>query len=796
MLKNWKVSTKLNSGFGIVLTLLLVIIGIYYFTLTEAVERFSALLHCEIALRETTLNVNRSLLECRRQEKNFLIRHDKQYLDKFEKDFSLLKQHSQELAGLTEKAGREELGRAAGAIIQLGEKYSESFRNLAAALVKKGLDHQTGLQGEFRGHAQQLEKDAKEHAIDDLEIANLQLRRYEKDFHRTKNDSYRKKWSDSLSGYQTLLSKSASDPEALAAQNSALTEYRKIRDKYLGLVDGKADNGEIDACYEELRGGPAEVIAKALAGVYVPNAKALVLEIRKHEKDYLLRQDKAYVEKLKQALVNLSTAFRNAGVLEKHVQTVAATAENYQKAFDLLVKEDDTIKTLNQNMMDNARAMEPLVDQIDKTTAKLQDEQEGAVIRAAALRNRMALGMGGLAMLTGLLLSAVITVSIKKPLAKTIEFAKNVRAGDLSTRLGMQTRDEIGELARTLDEMVDSLNTKQDQLQKNLSDLESLIREVAVISDQVHSGAQQVSDSSQALSQGASEQASSLEQITSSMTQIGTQTRTNAENATQANQISLAAKEKSLNGKSQMNEMIQAMANINASSREIGKIIKTIDSIAFQTNLLALNAAVEAARAGKHGKGFAVVAQEVRSLAARSAQAAQETTHLIETAGKNVDRGSSLVEITAKALDEIDDSVTKVSDIVAEIAAASNEQAQGISQVNQGLSHIDSVTQQNTATAEETSSASEELSGQAAVLRQLLSRFGNNPQQTGAPRRLEGPQPLRRIDHRPKKLPAAAVQPAVRESAWGRGPAQIQAENTDQDPSRIIKLDDTEFGKY
>jgi methyl-accepting chemotaxis protein len=204
---------------------------------------------------------------------------------------------------------------------------------------------------------------------------------------------------------------------------------------------------------------------------------------------------------------------------------------------------------------------------------------------------------------------------------------------------------------------------------------------------------------------------------------MAAQVKQNAANATQADKLSLTAKDDAVKGDEQMKEMLQAMHDINESSTNISRIIKVIDDIAFQTNILALNAAVEAARAGQYGKGFAVVAEEVRNLAQRSASAANETTTMIEGSIKKVDAGTKIASNTAQALIEIVESITKAAELVGQIAAASNEQATAISQVNQAVEQVSQVIQTNSATAEESASASEELSSQAEMLKQMVNRI-------------------------------------------------------------------------
>lgn len=253
--------------------------------------------------------------------------------------------------------------------------------------------------------------------------------------------------------------------------------------------------------------------------------------------------------------------------------------------------------------------------------------------------------------------------------------------------------------------------------------LNELIGDISKASEQVAAGSKQVSEGSMHLSQGATEQASSIEELSSGMSEMSSRIKMNAANAAQANQIALEAKENAVKGNMRMKDMLKSMEDINEASGNISKIIKVIDDIAFQTNILALNAAVEAARAGQHGKGFAVVAEEVRNLAARSADAASETTEFIEATVKKVDMGTKIANETAASLLSIVESSARVAELVEEIADASNQQAGGISQINIGIDQVSQVVQTNSATAEESAAASEELMAQAQMLNDNVSRF-------------------------------------------------------------------------
>lgn len=346
----------------------------------------------------------------------------------------------------------------------------------------------------------------------------------------------------------------------------------------------------------------------------------------------------------------------------------------------------------------------------------------------------------------------LVAMSIIRALEKNVdqlyESAKKIAMGRIDVNMTRYRDDEFGLLVDEYSKVIENIKYQAKiaeevsqgnltvnvvprsgedvlgySLKKLVDDNFRVMTNITDVGSQVTISSSQVASASQALAQGSTEQASAIQQITASIDEIAEKTRKNAEHANEASSLVVNAIHDVKEGNEQMKQMLNAMQEINKASEGISKVIKVISDIAFQTNILALNAAVEAARAGEAGKSFAVVAEEVRSLAAKSAAAAEETAELIETSISKVNVGSKIADDTARAMEAIAKVVHQSEIIINGIAESSNYQATAVAQIEQAISQVSQVVQTNSATSEQCAAASEELSNQASRMRDMLSIY-------------------------------------------------------------------------
>jgi methyl-accepting chemotaxis protein len=338
---------------------------------------------------------------------------------------------------------------------------------------------------------------------------------------------------------------------------------------------------------------------------------------------------------------------------------------------------------------------------LDKVNASLADQRLKSIL--AALITCIPVLM---------LIYPFIRRVVTRPLEYCVQVARGIAAGDLTQTIEVRSHNEMGELQQALKDM----NTS----------LEGIVHQVRQGTDTIYSASSDIASGNLDLSNRTEMQASSLENTAASMAEVTTAVNQNAEHARRANQLAQSASDVAVRGGSVVTGVIDTMASINQSSKRIVDIIAVIDGIAFQTNILALNAAVEAARAGEQGRGFAVVAAEVRSLAKRSADAAQEIKALIGDSVTKVEAGSSLVQQAGATMNDIVDSIRHVTDIMTEITTASADQTVGIERVGSAIDEMNQVTQQNAALVEEAAAASQSLQDQARHLEHVVSSFKIN----------------------------------------------------------------------
>ena len=432
-------------------------------------------------------------------------------------------------------------------------------------------------------------------------------------------------------------------------------------------------------------------------------------------------------------------------------KAILATSKEQRKTYVALVEQVQAL--VKDGKADEARTLafgktydtlqvfaESLRKQVEFQETRFESTSKDADgVYATALR--VIGGVAAVAVLLAIAAAVVITRSVVRPLNRAVDVARTVAAGDLTSRIEVQGKDEAAQMMQALKDMNVSLST--------------LVLDVRTGSIEIATAAREIATGNLELSSRTEQQAGALEETASSMEEMTSTVRQNAENAQQANQLAASASGVARRGGQVVARVVETMGDIDQASRKIVEIISVIDGIAFQTNILALNAAVEAARAGEQGRGFAVVAGEVRTLAQRSAAAAKEIKQLIDDSVAKVSVGSQLVSDAGATMDEVVTSVQRVTDIVAEISSASREQEGGIVQINHAITEMDSVTQQNAALVEEAAGAAGSLQEQADRLAQMAAVFKvEMPATAAAPARKAA------LKAAPaQRLPVAAAKP-------------------------------------
>ncbi|MBF0381190.1 MAG: CZB domain-containing protein [Magnetococcales bacterium] len=770
--ENQNLMVKLAFVVGVLILSLIVVGTIYENTVEYSLKQQKATLTQLDGFREISQaagTASRCMLQARRSEKDFLMRRMSKYPGKVAKQVDCVVAQSQMLEKSAKEIGANELADTAVLMEKYINSYHDSFKALVKSWETKGLDHKSGLQGDFRNSAHNMEVILKKLDTERLYIDFLQMRRREKDFVARGLEKYMTKWGKDYSLFKTHMADSHLPKDFQAKISSALAEYKKAVATYADLRRNGVILETSDPKYKAMS-KTAKGVGSLITSHNVPNIWVDYLMLRRYEKDYLARGSGKYVVNAQKRLAEIRLAVNKSsldGSLKQQVQTISKT---YEKAFLVLVEENKKIKNLVAVMRDAVHAIEPLVDEVQEKANSLRRAQEGELEKEIQEQVTMARILGVAAALFGLLVAWLVVLSILRQLGgdpkEVAKIVDQIAEGDLTIRA---TGDETGLLGRvfrmkqSLEELVrnvmlqslslsaviseeravrdlllsdtsevndgteqimvqnaslDETTTKQKKL---LGDAGEQINTVAAASEElssnistIASGASSASQNVGTMAAAAEEMSANVESVSSSLGQVNDSVTVVAgaikEMTTSLEDVRTrcqAMSEETNRVEKHAQGSLETVNGLAASAQEIGKVIGVINDIAEQTNMLALNASIEAAGAGEAGKGFAVVANEVKELARQTGEATQMIS-------ENVGKIQSQTQDVSTAVNDITSGINKINTDTQEITQAVDDQNNTTGEISSSMNNVSQATETVTRNVNELQTATNEVAKAAA----------------------------------------------------------------------------------